>query len=43
MEIVVAGETNKGVARQLDISEKTVEIHRAKVMEKCRPRRRHTS
>ncbi len=32
--MVVAGETNKGVARQLGISEKTVEIHRAKVMEK---------
>ncbi|MDP2706259.1 MAG: response regulator, partial [Burkholderiales bacterium] len=32
--IVVAGETNKGVARRLSISEKTVEIHRAKVMEK---------
>lgn len=32
--IVVAGETNKGVARRLGISEKTVEIHRAKVMEK---------
>ena len=31
---VVAGETNKGVARHLGISEKTVEIHRAKVMEK---------
>ncbi|MFQ5953813.1 MAG: response regulator transcription factor [Kiloniellales bacterium] len=34
LEMVVAGETNKGVARHLDISEKTVEIHRAKVMEK---------
>ena len=32
--MVVAGETNKGVARRLGISEKTVEIHRAKVMEK---------
>ena len=32
--MVVAGETNKGVARHLGISEKTVEIHRAKVMEK---------
>jgi len=32
--LVVAGETNKGVARHLGISEKTVEIHRAKVMEK---------
>ena len=32
--LVVAGETNKGVARRLGISEKTVEIHRARVMEK---------
>ncbi len=34
LELVVAGQTNKGVARQLDISEKTVEIHRANVMRK---------
>lgn len=34
LHLVVAGETNKGVARHLGISEKTVEIHRAKVMEK---------
>ncbi len=34
LDLVVAGQTNKGVARHLDISEKTVEIHRAKVMEK---------
>ena len=34
LEIVVTGETNKGVARYLDISDKTVEIHRAHVMEK---------
>ncbi len=34
LRIVVAGETNKGVGRLLGISEKTVEIHRAKVMEK---------
>ena len=36
LDLVVAGETNKGVARRLDISEKTVEVHRAKVMEKMR-------
>ena len=36
LDLVVAGETNKGVARHLDISEKTVEVHRAKVMEKMR-------
>lgn len=35
-EILVSGETNKGIARRLDISERTVEIHRAKVMEKMR-------
>ncbi len=34
LDLVVAGETNKGVARQLDISERTVEIHRANVMRK---------
>ncbi len=34
MELVAAGETNKGVARVLEISEKTVEIHRANVMDK---------
>jgi FixJ family two-component response regulator len=36
LDLVVAGETNKGVARHLDISEKTVEIHRANVMQKMR-------
>ncbi|MFQ6017422.1 MAG: response regulator transcription factor [Kiloniellaceae bacterium] len=36
LDLVVAGQTNKGVARHLEISEKTVEIHRAKVMEKMR-------
>ncbi len=34
LDMVVAGETNKGIGRRLDISDKTVEIHRAKVMEK---------
>lgn len=38
LDKVAAGETNKGVARLLGISEKTVEIHRAKVMEKMRAR-----
>lgn len=38
LDMVVAGETNKGVARLLGISEKTVEIHRAKVMEKMHAR-----
>ncbi len=36
LELVVAGQTNKGVARHLYISEKTVEIHRANVMRKMR-------
>ncbi len=34
LDLVVAGQTNKGVARHLDISDKTVEIHRANVMRK---------
>lgn len=34
LNMVVAGETNKAIAFRLDISEKTVEVHRAKVMEK---------
>jgi len=34
LERVIAGDTNKGVARRLGISEKTVELHRSQVMEK---------
>jgi FixJ family two-component response regulator len=34
LDLVVAGQTNKSAARHLDISEKTVEIHRANVMRK---------
>ncbi len=34
MRLVADGKTNKGAARTLDIAEKTVENHRAKVMEK---------
>jgi len=33
LERVIAGDTNKGVARRLGISEKTVELHRSRVME----------
>ena len=36
LDLVVAGESNKGIARHLHISEKTVEIHRANVMGKMR-------
>jgi len=34
MDMIVAGNTNKQIAYGLDISEKTVEAHRAKVMDK---------
>ena len=34
LDLVVAGESNKGIARRLHISDKTVEIHRANVMGK---------
>jgi two-component system response regulator TtrR len=34
MEFVVAGYLNKQIAYKLDISEKTVKAHRAKVMQK---------
>ncbi len=37
-DLVVTGETNKSIAHRLKISEKTVEIHRAKVMRKMRAR-----
>jgi FixJ family two-component response regulator len=35
MQLVVAGKLNKQIADQLNISIKTVEAHRAKVMEKA--------
>ena len=38
MELVVAGKLNKLIADQLNISIKTVEAHRAKVMEKMSAR-----
>jgi FixJ family two-component response regulator len=36
MELVVAGLPNKTIARQLDVSAKTIEVHRANVMRKTR-------
>ncbi|MFQ5784530.1 MAG: response regulator transcription factor [Alphaproteobacteria bacterium] len=36
LDLVVAGRTNKDIAHRFAISEKTVEAHRAKVMEKMR-------
>ena len=38
-ELVVAGKPNKVVASDLDLSQKTVEVHRAHVMEKMRAER----
>lgn len=34
LALIIDGESNKGIARKLDISIKTVEIHRSKLMQK---------
>jgi len=34
MDLVVAGKANKAIAHELDLSPKTVEVHRARMMEK---------
>jgi len=38
MQLVVEGNTNKTIAAQLGISEKTVEVHRSRVMDKTSAR-----
>ena len=38
MDLVVAGLANKNVASRLGVSRRTVEIHRARVMEKMQAR-----
>jgi FixJ family two-component response regulator len=38
MQLVVHGSANKVIAMDLDVSQRTVEIHRSRVMEKMQAR-----
>lgn len=38
MELVVAGVSNKNIATELDISSRTVKIHRSRIMKRLRAR-----
>jgi two-component system response regulator FixJ len=38
LELLVRGHTNKSIAYQLDISQRTVEVHRARILEKLKAR-----
>jgi two-component system response regulator FixJ len=38
LELLVRGHTNKSIAYQLDISQRTVEVHRARIKEKLKAR-----
>lgn len=38
LDLIVTGDTNKAIAYKLDISDKTVEVHRSRVMEKLAAR-----
>jgi FixJ family two-component response regulator len=37
-DLVVRGNVNKQIGRTLGATERTIKVHRHRVMEKCRPR-----